>query len=56
MFYSCNGLSHEVTDSIKEKVGGVEPLWLDFAKKHETTPYHVMIGGGDQVCSCFLIW
>ncbi|KAL3896244.1 MAG: hypothetical protein SGCHY_004201 [Lobulomycetales sp.] len=34
---------------MREKIRGINPLWEDFEKRHKETPYHVMIGGGDQV-------
>ncbi|KAK3845010.1 MAG: hypothetical protein J3R72DRAFT_436723 [Linnemannia gamsii] len=46
MFYSCNGFS-SATDSVA--IGGANPLWNDALAKHTENPYHVMIGGGDQL-------
>lgn len=46
MFYSCNGFSSNV-DSVA--LGGANPLWNDMLAKHTENPYHVMIGGGDQL-------
>ncbi|KAG0282146.1 hypothetical protein BGZ97_009124, partial [Linnemannia gamsii] len=46
MFYSCNGFSSS-TDSVA--IGGANPLWNDALAKHTEQPYHVMIGGGDQL-------
>ncbi|KAK3804811.1 MAG: hypothetical protein JOS17DRAFT_693125 [Linnemannia elongata] len=46
MFYSCNGFS-SATDSVA--IGGANPLWNDALAKHSEHPYHVMIGGGDQL-------
>ncbi|KAF9349330.1 hypothetical protein BGX26_012362 [Mortierella sp. AD094] len=46
MFYSCNGFSMS-TDPIA--LGGANPLWNDALAKHTEHPYHVMIGGGDQL-------
>ncbi|KAG0241920.1 hypothetical protein BGW41_005085 [Actinomortierella wolfii] len=52
MFYSCNGFSLS-TDSVA--FGGPNPLWDDFLAKHTQRPYHVMIGGGDQLyCDALL--
>ncbi|KAJ3380959.1 hypothetical protein HDU92_005674 [Lobulomyces angularis] len=48
-FYSCNGLSQDVTPEEKLKIGGVTPLWKDLMEKHSKKPFHTMIGGGDQV-------
>lgn len=44
MSYSCNGFSLGV-DTTEFKGS----LWLDVLRKHEKFPYHVMIGGGDQI-------
>lgn len=30
-------------------IGGANPLWNDALSKHTEHPYHVMIGGGDQL-------
>ncbi|KAF9354545.1 hypothetical protein BGX34_010951 [Mortierella sp. NVP85] len=46
MFYSCNGFSSS-TDA--RALGGANPLWNDMMSKHAVTPYHVMLGGGDQL-------
>ncbi|KAF9919806.1 hypothetical protein FBU30_010518 [Linnemannia zychae] len=46
MFYSCNGFSSS-TDSVA--IGGANPMWNDALAKHTEHPYHVMIGGGDQL-------
>ncbi|KAF9995812.1 hypothetical protein BGZ65_008566 [Modicella reniformis] len=46
MFFSCNGFSSAV-DSVA--MGGPNPLWNDMMAKHAANPYHVMIGGGDQL-------
>lgn len=44
MSYSCNGFSLGVdTSDFKGS------LWLDVLRKHDKSPYHVMIGGGDQI-------
>ncbi|KAG0267868.1 hypothetical protein DFQ27_008048 [Actinomortierella ambigua] len=52
MFYSCNGFSL-ATDSVA--FGGPNPLWDDFLAKHTQRPFHVMIGGGDQLyCDALL--
>ncbi len=28
---------------------GPDPLWRDVLNRHQTRPFHVMIGGGDQI-------
>ncbi|KAF2741820.1 hypothetical protein M011DRAFT_413781 [Sporormia fimetaria CBS 119925] len=45
MFHSCNGFS--VGTDLKAWVGPV--LWNDVLRMHEQKPFHVMIGGGDQI-------
>ena len=46
MFHSCNGFSLSVdTDSFS----GPDPLWRDVLNKHQARPFHVMLGGGDQI-------
>ncbi|EPE10087.1 hypothetical protein F503_05182 [Ophiostoma piceae UAMH 11346] len=46
MFYSCNGFSQSV-DS--DQFSGPDPMWRDVLNNHQTQPFHVMIGGGDQL-------
>lgn len=45
MFHSCNGFS--VGTDVKAFSGA--PLWRDVMRKHEQAPFHVMLGGGDQI-------
>ncbi|KAI0429405.1 hypothetical protein F5Y09DRAFT_260417 [Xylaria sp. FL1042] len=45
MFHSCNGFSVG-TD---EEAWSGPALWNDVARNHAKTPFHVMIGGGDQI-------
>lgn len=45
MFHSCNGFSVG-TD---EEAWSGPALWNDVTRKHREVPYHVMIGGGDQI-------
>lgn len=45
MFHSCNGFSVG-TD---EDAWSGAALWNDVIRKHEAAPYHVMLGGGDQI-------
>ncbi|EAQ92587.1 hypothetical protein CHGG_00822 [Chaetomium globosum CBS 148.51] len=45
MFHSCNGFSVG-TD---EAAWSGPALWNDVLRKHEERPFHVMIGGGDQI-------
>jgi hypothetical protein len=46
MFHSCNGFSHNVDPN---QFCGPDPLWRDVLNTHQTQPFHVMIGGGDQI-------
>ncbi|GAM82693.1 hypothetical protein ANO11243_006760 [Dothideomycetidae sp. 11243] len=46
MFHSCNGFSLSVDSN---KFSGPDPLWRDVLNSHAMRPYHVMIGGGDQI-------
>ncbi|KAI9845329.1 MAG: hypothetical protein M1837_004951 [Sclerophora amabilis] len=45
MFHSCNGFSVG-TD---EEFWSGTALWHDVLRTHERKPFHVMIGGGDQI-------
>ncbi|KAJ1959599.1 hypothetical protein H4R35_007630, partial [Dimargaris xerosporica] len=54
MFYSCNGFSESLKDPQGE-FQGCNPLWDDFLAKHERQPFHVMVGGGDQLY-CDSLW
>ncbi|KAH0543084.1 hypothetical protein FGG08_002598 [Glutinoglossum americanum] len=47
MFHSCNGFSVGVTN--RDQFSGPDPLWRDVLNTHQTKPFHVMIGGGDQI-------
>lgn len=46
MFHSCNGFSLNVNPN---QFSGPDPLWRDVLNAHQTRPFHVMIGGGDQI-------
>jgi hypothetical protein len=46
MFHSCNGFSLSVDPDM---FSGPDPLWRDVLNTHQTRPFHVMIGGGDQI-------
>ena len=46
MFHSCNGFSLSVDAN---KFSGPDPLWRDVLNRHQSRPFHVMIGGGDQI-------
>ena len=46
MFHSCNGFSMSVRS---DNFSGPDPLWRDVLNSHQSRPFHVMIGGGDQI-------
>ncbi|KAI2630388.1 hypothetical protein GGS26DRAFT_591690 [Hypomontagnella submonticulosa] len=46
MFHSCNGFSVSVNP---DDLSGPDPMWRDVLNNHQTRPFHVMIGGGDQI-------
>ena len=46
MFHSCNGFSVSVNSN---EFSGPDPLWRDVLNSHQFKPFHVMIGGGDQI-------
>jgi hypothetical protein len=46
MFHSGNGFSPSANS---DPVCGPDPLWRDILNEHQTRPFHVMIGGGDQI-------
>ena len=46
MFHSCNGFSLSVDTT---QFCGPDPMWRDVLNKHQTRPFHVMLGGGDQI-------
>lgn len=46
MFHSCNGFSLSVKP---DDFSGPDPMWRDVLGSHQIRPFHVMIGGGDQV-------
>jgi hypothetical protein len=46
MFSSCNGFSHGVDPNL---FSGPDPMWRDVLNTHQTQPFHVMLGGGDQI-------
>ncbi|KAK8072391.1 hypothetical protein PG996_005739 [Apiospora saccharicola] len=46
MFHSCNGFSASVNP---DDFSGPDPMWRDVLNNHQTRPFHVMIGGGDQI-------
>jgi hypothetical protein len=46
MFQSCNGFSLSVEP---DPYSGPDPLWRDVLNAHQKRPFHLMIGGGDQI-------
>ncbi|KAH8682408.1 hypothetical protein BX600DRAFT_376013 [Xylariales sp. PMI_506] len=46
MFHSCNGFSLSVDSN---NFSGPDPMWRDVLNTHQTQPFHVMLGGGDQI-------
>ncbi|CAZ84450.1 unnamed protein product [Tuber melanosporum] len=46
MFHSCNGFSLSVNP---DDLCGPDPLWRDVLREHRAKPFHVMLGGGDQI-------
>ncbi|KAL8672137.1 MAG: hypothetical protein Q9168_003381 [Polycauliona sp. 1 TL-2023] len=46
MFHSCNGFSMSVDP---DTFSGPDPLWRDVLNNHQSRPFHVMLGGGDQI-------
>lgn len=47
MFYSCSGFS-DIPQEEKDKFGEM-PLWEDVLDRHAVAPFHVLLGGGDQL-------
>ncbi|RCI07999.1 hypothetical protein L249_7789 [Ophiocordyceps polyrhachis-furcata BCC 54312] len=46
VFYSGNGFGPDVRP---DDLSGPDPLWRDVLNTHQTQPFHVMIGGGNQI-------
>lgn len=46
MFHSCNGFSASVKP---DEFSGPDPMWRDVLNTHQSQPFHVMVGGGDQI-------
>lgn len=50
--HSCNGFSAGVNPDDFKGVGydsGYDPVWIDLLRRHEEKPFHIMVGGGDQL-------
>ena len=41
--------THSLTPLSPDDFSGPDPLWRDVLNTHQTRPFHVMIGGGDQI-------
>ncbi|RKP24733.1 hypothetical protein SYNPS1DRAFT_7862, partial [Syncephalis pseudoplumigaleata] len=49
-FFSCNGFSNDIAMEDRDTVyGGDQVLWTDVLQRHAARPYHLMVGGGDQL-------
>lgn len=36
---------------------GYDPVWVDLLAKHAEQPFHLLVGGGDQIyCDACVIW
>ncbi|KAF8447483.1 hypothetical protein L210DRAFT_849761 [Boletus edulis BED1] len=50
--YSCNGFSAGVNQEEFKGPGyksGYDPMWFDLLRDHAKEPFHVLVGGGDQL-------
>ncbi|KAH7912158.1 hypothetical protein BJ138DRAFT_1005044 [Hygrophoropsis aurantiaca] len=50
--HSCNGFSAGVNQDEFRGPGfknGYDPMWIDLLQKHAQEPFHVLVGGGDQL-------
>lgn len=48
----CNGFSAGVNPDDFRGPGfksGYDPVWMDLLSKHAETPFHALVGGGDQL-------
>ena len=48
----CNGFSAGVNPDDFRGSGfdsGYDPVWIDLLQKHDEAPFHVLVGGGDQI-------
>ncbi|GLI60508.1 hypothetical protein VaNZ11_002671 [Volvox africanus] len=50
-FYSCNGVdaSHILPCEREVAAESALSLWQDLARRHEQQPFHLLLGGGDQL-------
>ena len=36
---------------------GYDPVWVDLLAKHAEQPFHLLVGGGDQIyCDACVVW
>ena len=50
--HQCNGFSAGVNPDDFRGPGfqsGYDPVWVDLLAKHTEQPFHVLVGGGDQL-------
>ncbi|KAF9533418.1 hypothetical protein CPB83DRAFT_845226 [Crepidotus variabilis] len=50
--HSCNGFSAGINPDDFRGPGfksGYDPVWMDLLSKHSAMPFHVLVGGGDQL-------
>ena len=48
----CNGFSAGVNQDEFRGPGyksGYDPMWFDLLREHARAPFHVLVGGGDQL-------
>ncbi|KAJ1539123.1 hypothetical protein HK405_013160, partial [Cladochytrium tenue] len=48
-FWTCNGFGEGLKPGVESQLGGIQPMWRDLLKRHQERPFHVQIGGGDQL-------
>ncbi|RKF76142.1 putative metallo-dependent phosphatase [Golovinomyces cichoracearum] len=48
MYHGCNSFSRDINP---DQYCGPDPMWRDVLNCHQTQPFHVMIGGGNQICN-----
>jgi len=50
--FKCNGFSAGINPDTFRGPGfksGYDPMWVDLLQKHAQEPFHVLVGGGDQL-------
>jgi hypothetical protein len=59
-YLQCNGFSAGVNPDDFRGPGfktGYDPVWMDLLAKHAETPFHALVGGGDQLyCDRSVVW